>query len=131
MLEFLGNNVAGLEPATLFILKKRPQHKPLLVNFAKFFKRSTFEGNLVQMFLEKHFHLTLLDECFNFVNGETILTETKRLLPWLKRTFWSVFYLKHSTGCFKYSAWCFKDPAGCSFVRPGVWLKNIRQGLLY
>ena len=46
MLEFLDNNVAGLEPATLFILKKRPQHKPLLVNFAKFFRRSTFEGNL-------------------------------------------------------------------------------------
>ena len=129
MLEFLGNNVAGLEPATLFILKKRPQHKPLLVNLRNFSEDLPLKEICKQMFLEKHFHLTLLDECFNFVNGKTILTETKRLLPWLKRTFWSVFYLKHSTGCFRYSAWCFKDPAGCSFVRPGVWLKNSRPSI--
>ena len=40
------NKVAGLEPATLFILKKRLQHKSLPANLAKFFKRPTFVENL-------------------------------------------------------------------------------------
>ena len=46
MLEFLCNKVAGLEPATLVIFKKRLQHKCLPVNFAKFFRRPTSEENL-------------------------------------------------------------------------------------
>ena len=46
MLEFLCNKAAGLEPVTLFILKKRLQHKCLPVNFANFFRGPTFEGNL-------------------------------------------------------------------------------------
>ena len=46
VLEFLCNKAAGLEPVTLFILKKRLQHKCLPVNFANFFRRPTFEGNL-------------------------------------------------------------------------------------
>ena len=46
MLEFLCNKVAGLEPATLLIFKKRLQHKCLPVHFAKFFRRPTFEENL-------------------------------------------------------------------------------------
>ena len=46
VLEFLCNKAAGLEPVTLFILKKRLQHKCLPVNFANFFRGPTFEGNL-------------------------------------------------------------------------------------
>ena len=44
--EFLWNKVTGPEPATLFIWKKRLQHKSLPVNFATFFKRPTLEENL-------------------------------------------------------------------------------------
>ena len=43
MPEFLCNQVAGLEPATILILK---QHKCLPVNFAKFCERPSFEENL-------------------------------------------------------------------------------------
>ena len=46
MPEFLCNKVAGLESATLFVLKKRLQRKCLPVDFAKFFRRPTFEENL-------------------------------------------------------------------------------------
>ena len=44
--EFHCNKVVGLESATLFVLKKSLQCKCLPVNFAKFFRRPTFEENL-------------------------------------------------------------------------------------
>ena len=44
--EFLCNKVTGVEPATLFIWKKRLQHKCLPVSFATFFRRPIFEENL-------------------------------------------------------------------------------------
>ena len=46
MSEFLCNKVTGLEPATLFIFKKRLQHKCFPVNFAKFSRRPTFVKKL-------------------------------------------------------------------------------------
>ena len=46
MSEFLCNKVVGLEPATLFALKKILQNKCLPINFANFFRRPTFEESL-------------------------------------------------------------------------------------
>ena len=65
MPEFLCNKVAGLEPATLFILKRRLQHKCLPVNFAKFFRRPIFEENLqAAAFKNAFLYITLLYDCF-------------------------------------------------------------------
>ena len=44
--ECLCNKIAGLEPATLFRLKRRLQHKCLHVNFGNFFRRPNFVENL-------------------------------------------------------------------------------------
>ena len=48
--ELLCNKIAGIEPATLFIGKKRLQPKCLPVNFAIFFRSRTFEENLQAAF---------------------------------------------------------------------------------
>ena len=72
MPKFLSNKVAGLEPATLFILRKRHQHKCLPVNFGKFFRRPTFVENLQEAafgnaFLKKGFNFYALKKFENFL----------------------------------------------------------------
>ena len=71
MPEFPCNKVTGLQPAALFILKKRLRYECLPVNLAKIFRRPTFVEHQEIAALEMPFYIIVLDDYFYIFEDST------------------------------------------------------------